>query len=78
MASPIRHIGPDTRPILLLHSDDDRSIPIQQAVDMDAALTAGHVFHKFVHYKDRGHMPFVDEAFKEARAFIADVEARGK
>lgn len=78
MASPIRHIGPDTRPILLLHSDDDRSIPIQQAVDMDAALTAGSVFHKFVHYKDRGHMPFVDEAFKEARAFIAEVEARGK
>jgi acetyl esterase/lipase len=78
VASPIHHIGPDTKPILLLHSDDDRSVPIQQAVDMDAALTAGHVFHKFIHYKDHGHMPFVDDAFKEARTFIAEVEARGK
>lgn len=76
LASPIRHIGPQTKPMLVLHSDDDRSVPVQQAVDMDAALTAGNVFHKFIHYKDRGHMAFTDEAFKEARTFITELEER--
>lgn len=74
VASPIHNIGPNTKPILLLHSDDDRSVPIQQAIDMDQALTAAHVRHKFIHYKDRGHIGFTDEAMGEARAFIADLE----
>ena len=74
LASPIRHIGPQTKPMLMLHSDDDRSVPIQQAIDMDAALTAGHVMHKFIHYKDRGHMAFTDEAFAEAQSFIHSLE----
>jgi acetyl esterase/lipase len=76
LASPIRHIGPQTKPMLLLHSDDDRSVPVQQAVDMDAALTEGHVPHKFIHYKDRGHMAFTDEAFQEAQAFILSIEGK--
>jgi acetyl esterase len=76
LASPIRHIGPQTKPMLMLHSDDDRSVPIQQAVDMDAALTAGHVMHKFIHYKDRGHMAFTDEAFAEAQSFIRSLEEK--
>jgi alpha-L-fucosidase 2 len=76
MASPIRHIGPQTKPMLLLHSDDDRSVPVQQAIDMDGALTAANVFHKFIHYKDHGHMAFTDEAFKEALAFITEFEKR--
>jgi len=75
LASPIRHINAQTKPMLLLHSDDDRSVPIQQAVDMDAALTAGQVPHKFIHYSDRGHMAFTDEAFQEAQAFIRSIEA---
>jgi acetyl esterase/lipase len=76
LASPIRHIGAQTKPMLLLHSDDDRSVPIQQAVDMDAALTAGKVPHRFIHYKDRGHMAFTDEAFQEAQALIRSLEEK--
>jgi len=76
IASPLRNIGPQTKPLLLLHSDDDRSVPIQQAVDMDKALTAAHAPHKFIHYMDRGHIGFTDEAMREARAFIADLEAK--
>jgi acetyl esterase/lipase len=74
IASPLRHIGPNTRPILLLHSDDDRSVQIDQAVEMAKALDGTKVLHKFVHYKDRGHMQVTDEVAQEARAFIAEVE----
>ena len=76
IASPLHNIGPRTKPLLLLHSDDDRSVPIQQAIDMDKALTAAHVPHKFIHYTDRGHIGFTDEAMREARAFIADLESK--
>lgn len=38
IASPISNLGPNTKPILVIHSDDDRSVPIQQAVDFVARL----------------------------------------
>jgi len=76
IASPLHNIAAQTKPLLLLHSDDDRSVPIQQAIDMDKALTAAHVPHKFIHYTDRGHIGFTDEAMREARAFIADLESK--
>ena len=76
VASPLHNVGPQTKPLLLLHSDDDRSVPIEQAIDMDQALTAAHVVHKFIHYTDRGHILFTDEAMREARAFIAGLDSK--
>jgi hypothetical protein len=52
--TPMQNIGPSTKPILIIHSDDDKSVPIQQAIDMDRALTEAKVYHKFIHYTDRG------------------------
>ncbi|HUF74634.1 MAG TPA: prolyl oligopeptidase family serine peptidase, partial [Longimicrobiales bacterium] len=76
LASPIHHVGPATKPILVVHSDDDRSVPIQQAVDMAEALEAAGVQHRFVHYTDRGHMSVTDEVMEHTLAFIAEVEGR--
>ncbi|HVQ16122.1 MAG TPA: alpha/beta hydrolase fold domain-containing protein [Vicinamibacterales bacterium] len=75
-ASPLKHVTAATRPLLVIHSDDDKSVPIQQAVDMSQALEKAGVKTRFVHYKDRGHMGVTDEVIKEARAFIAEVESR--
>lgn len=74
LASPIHHVGPSTKPILLVHSDDDRSVPIQQAIDMARVLEAAGVQHRFVHYADRGHMSVTDEVKEHTLAFIAEVE----
>lgn len=76
LASPIHQIGADTKPILIVHSDDDRSVPIQQAVDMADALEAAGVQHRFVHYADRGHMSVTDEVKEHTLDFIAEVEGR--
>ena len=65
-----------TKPILVIHSDDDKSVPVQQAVDMAAKLKAAGVTSRFVHYTDRGHMGITDEVIKEARAFIGEVEPK--
>ena len=69
-ASPIEHVTLDNRPLLILHSDDDGSIPIQQALDMTAALQEAGAPHEFVHYSDRGHIPINDEVITQSRAFI--------
>jgi acetyl esterase/lipase len=76
LASPLKAIVPATKPLMVIHSDDDRSVPIQQAVDMAQALQAAKIRTRFVHYKDRGHMGITEEVIKEARAFISEVDAQ--
>lgn len=76
LASPMEHVTATTKPLLVIHSDDDKSVPIQQAIDMVAKLKAVGAPHHFVHFTDRGHMGITDEVVKEARAFIAEVEKR--
>jgi acetyl esterase/lipase len=76
LASPMTHVAAANKPIIVIHSDDDKSVPIQQAVDMVEKLKTAGVFHRLVHYTDRGHMGITDEVIKEARAFIAEVEQR--
>ena len=76
LASPIRQIATDTKPILVIHSDDDRSVPIQQAIDMAGALDAAGVEHRLVHYADRGHMQLTDEVIAETQKFIADLDGQ--
>jgi acetyl esterase/lipase len=71
LASPLTHVNAATKPILIIHSDDDKSVPVQQAVDMVDKLKAAGVRHRFVHYTDRGHMGITDEVVKEARAFTS-------
>jgi acetyl esterase/lipase len=75
-ASPMFQITSRSKPLLIVHSDDDQSVPIQQAIDADKALEGAKVPHKFIHYKDRGHMGLTDEVLREARAFI-DQLAKG-
>jgi acetyl esterase/lipase len=75
-ASPVNHVSATTKPILVIHSDDDKSVPVQQAVDMAAKLKAAGAVHRFVRYTDRGHMGITDEVIAEARRFIAELEPR--
>ena len=72
-ASPIIHVKAGSKPILILHSDDDKSVPIKQAVDMAEALQKAGARHKFLHYTDKGHMQIVDYVIRESVAFIKEV-----
>lgn len=76
LASPMHHVSASTRPILVIHSDDDRSVPVQQALDFVGRLTQAGVAHRFVHYTDKGHMGITDDVIREARAFIAEQEPK--
>jgi acetyl esterase/lipase len=75
-ASPMNHVSATTKPILVIHSDDDKSVPVQQAVDFVGRLKAANVVHRFVHHTDRGHMGITEDVIREARAFIAEMEPK--
>jgi acetyl esterase/lipase len=75
-ASPITHVHRAMKPLLVIHSDDDKSVPVQQANDMVEKLKAAGVQHRYVHYTDKGHMGITDDVIREARAFIAEVEQK--
>jgi acetyl esterase/lipase len=75
-ASPITHVKAGMKPLLIIHSDDDKSVPVQQAADMVEKLKAAGVQHRYVHYTDKGHMGITEDVIREARAFIAEVEQK--
>jgi acetyl esterase/lipase len=45
-ASPINHVSASTKPILVIHSDDDKSVPVQQAAAFVEKLKAAGVQHR--------------------------------
>lgn len=70
LASPVNHVKKDSRPLLILHSDNDRSVPINNALGMVEALKKASATHSFHRYPDAGHMGITDEVIARAREFI--------
>ncbi len=71
--SPMEHVSAETRSLLILHSDDDPSVPGDQAVRMAEALEKAGAPFTFRHYQDKGHMPIKGHVIAEARAFIDEI-----
>ena len=70
LASPVNHVRKDMRPILILHSDNDRSVPIDNALMMIDALKKAGAPHTFHHYEKMGHMGMNEEVIKRSLEFI--------
>ena len=71
LASPVNHVKKDMKPLLVIHADNDRSVPIDNALGMVAALEKADAPHKFLRYTDAGHMGITPEVIARAREFIA-------
>ena len=76
LASPTRHITKQSKPLLVLHSDNDKSVPIANALLMVAALEKAEAPHKFHRYPDMGHMGINDEVIAKSLAFIKEISAQ--
>ena len=76
LASPVNHVARTTRPLLILHSDNDRSVPIANALLMIDALKKTGVPHTFHRYPKAGHMGITDEVIKRSLEFIKQQSAR--
>jgi acetyl esterase len=71
LASPLSHVSKDARPLMILHSDNDRSVPIDNALLMVEALEKAGAVHTLHRYPNAGHMGITDEVIRRAREFIA-------
>ncbi len=69
-ASPLTHVSQTSKPLLLFHSDDDRSVPVDQALRMVEKLAAEKAPHTFVHHSDRDHMLISEDIIAESLKFI--------
>jgi alpha-L-fucosidase 2 len=76
LASPVNHVSGKTRPLLILHSDNDRSVPIANALLMIDALKKSKAIHTFHRYPRAGHMGITDEVIKRSLEFIKQQSAR--
>lgn len=74
-ASPIRQITPRMRPLLIFHADNDKSVPIDNALSMVEALKAAQAPHVFHRYPTAGHMDITPEVIEKSLAFIESVSA---
>lgn len=70
LASPVNHVQKTTKPLLVLHSDNDRSVPIANALLMVAALKKAGATHTFHRYPKMGHMGITEEVIKRSLEFI--------
>lgn len=70
LASPVNHVRKDMKPILILHSDNDRSVPIENALLMVDALKKAGATHTFHRDPEKGHMGITDEVIARTRDFI--------
>jgi acetyl esterase/lipase len=70
LASPVNHVSKETKPLLILHSDNDSSVPIENALLMVEALRKANAPFAFERYPKMGHMGINEEVIKQSLAFI--------
>ena len=76
LASPTKHVTKTSKPLLILHSDNDKSVPVANALTMIEVLEKAGARHTFHRYPDLGHMQITDEVIAKTRAFIQEVSTK--
>ncbi len=76
-ASTNLRVGPQTKPILIIHANNDQSVPIANARTMENALKAANAPHKFTLFANDGHMSMNAKVQAEAVAWIATLTTPG-
>lgn len=74
-ASPVSYVSAGDPPILTLHGDADKIVPVEQAHLLDAILKEAGVPHELVILKDQGH-GFQGEAAQTADKAMWDFLAK--
>jgi len=69
-ASVNRHVTERSRPLLIMHSDNDNSVPVGNALVMVEALKKAGAPHVFLRYPDMGHMGINQEVIDRSLEFI--------
>ena len=71
-ASPILYVGPKTVPVYILHGDQDKTVDLSSARQLDQALTTANVPHQFHIVEGGGHDPNSLEAMEKIVVWLRD------
>jgi acetyl esterase/lipase len=78
--APLRNIGANYPPVLLIHGDKDKDVPFEESVLLDKELKLKNIKHKFIRVNNYGHVfdladgglsnPVVSEVFNAVLDFL--------
>jgi acetyl esterase/lipase len=74
LTSPVIYVGPKTVPVYILHGDQDKTVDVSSAKQLDEALTAAGVPHKFHLAAGAGHDPNSLEAMESVVEWLRGVK----
>jgi alpha-L-fucosidase 2 len=69
-ASPIGHVRADLPPLLIIHGDEDETVPVEISVGFHEALQAAGAPSTLSIYTGTGHSDYVFAALTEDRARV--------
>jgi len=72
LASPTEHVSKTMKPLLVMHSDNDHSVPIGNALMMVERLEKTGAPHRFHRYPKMGHMGINQEVIDKSLVFIRE------
>lgn len=71
-ASPTHYVRPGLPPVLLIHGDEDRTVPVEIAIDFHAALQAAGVPVELNIYGGAGHTDYLFATLGGEHASVVD------
>ncbi|MBI3855437.1 MAG: prolyl oligopeptidase family serine peptidase, partial [Planctomycetes bacterium] len=71
-ASPIVYVGPKTVPVFILHGDQDKTVDVSSARQLDEALSAAGVPHQTRIVPGAGHDPNSLEAMESIAEWLRE------
>ena len=69
-ASPVRHVRPDLPSTLLIHGDEDKTVPVEISTGFHSALQAAGAPSTLTIYTGAGHSDYLFAALTEDRARV--------
>jgi acetyl esterase/lipase len=73
-ASPLRHVNANNRPMLIIHAQDDPSVPVAQADAFFRELEKRDPRHVYRRYQTGGHLRITESIYEDCQAFIKNTE----
>ncbi len=73
-ASPLAHVEKGLTPLLIIHAEDDKSVPVAQADEFVSSLRSQGKLHDYRRYAEGGHLKLNNFIVRDCRAFIESLD----
>lgn len=74
-ASPLAHVEKAHTPLLIVHAEDDKSVPVAQADEFVSSLRSQGKPHEYRRYAEGGHLKLNVNTLRDCRVFLESMGA---